>query len=61
MRTFAFLHELAHLILRLSGLCDLSEENTARPREFEVFCNKVAILALVADKLLLRLSSVNCS
>ncbi len=48
-RTFSLLHELAHLMLHLSGVSDL-ETDASRPPEdqkIEVFCNQVAAAALV--------------
>jgi Zn-dependent peptidase ImmA (M78 family)/DNA-binding transcriptional regulator YiaG len=48
-RTFTLLHELSHLALRLTGLCDLDEHPKHPPEErrVEVFCNHVAGAALV--------------
>jgi Zn-dependent peptidase ImmA (M78 family)/transcriptional regulator with XRE-family HTH domain len=48
-RTFSLLHELAHLMLHISGVSDL-ETDAARPPEdqaLEVFCNRVAAAALM--------------
>lgn len=53
-RTFSLLHELAHLITRVSGVSDL--ETDARPLEderMEVFCNHVAAAALIPKDALL--------
>lgn len=54
-RTFTLIHELAHLLLRSSGLCDLSSEPGRPPHEqkLEVFCNAVASQTLVPDSILL--------
>lgn len=41
-RIFTLLHELAHILLREGGICDLYDEN-----EIEVFCNRVAGAALM--------------
>lgn len=41
-RIFTLLHELAHILLRDGGICDLYDEN-----EIEVFCNRVAGAALM--------------
>ncbi len=43
-RVFTLLHELAHILLRQSPLCDLHEERAASTEEgrTEVFCNEVA-------------------
>ena len=48
-RIFTLFHELAHVALRSSGLCDLDDEKRDIPEEdrVEVFCNKVAGAALV--------------
>lgn len=41
-RIFTLLHELAHILLREGGICDLYDEN-----EIEVFCNRAAGAALM--------------
>lgn len=49
-RTFTMLHELAHILLRRSGICELDDDREGRPPEeqrLEVFCNHVAAAALV--------------
>lgn len=47
-RPFTLLHEFTHLMLRLSGLCDLHEGQSSRSEErVEIFCNRVAGAALV--------------
>lgn len=54
-RTFTLLHELTHILLRSSGLCDLNA-NTSLPaheQKLEIFCNQVAAQALVPDEILL--------
>lgn len=58
-RTFTLLHELVHLMLHSSGLCDL-HANTNMPaheQKLEVFCNHVAAQALVPDEYLLSYSA----
>jgi Zn-dependent peptidase ImmA (M78 family) len=48
-RVFTMLHELCHVTLRRSGVCE-PEEDRARPPEeqrVEVFCNQVAGAALI--------------
>jgi Zn-dependent peptidase ImmA (M78 family)/transcriptional regulator with XRE-family HTH domain len=53
-RTFSLLHELAHLMLHVSGVSDLTDAN--RPPEdqrLEIFCNQVAAAALVPKDALL--------
>ena len=43
-RIFSIMHELAHLMIRKSGVCDFNEDDSAAPEErrIEVFCNAVA-------------------
>lgn len=41
-RVFTLFHELAHLLLRSGGICDLGEQN-----KIEVFCNAIAGETLV--------------
>lgn len=43
-RIFSIMHELTHLMLRQSGICDFNEDLDAPPetRRVEVFCNAVA-------------------
>jgi Zn-dependent peptidase ImmA (M78 family)/DNA-binding XRE family transcriptional regulator len=54
-RVFTLLHELAHLMLREEGLCDLSEHVSVPPEErrMEVFCNHVAGAILIPRDTLL--------
>lgn len=54
-RSFTLLHELTHLLLRSSGLCDLNPETGRAPEEqkLEIFCNAVASQTLVPDHSLL--------
>jgi Zn-dependent peptidase ImmA (M78 family) len=54
-RTFSLLRELAHLMVRVSGVSEL-ETNVARPPEdqrIEIFCNQVAAAALIPEGTLL--------
>lgn len=57
-RLFSLLHELTHLILRASGVSDLSLDTdlTLAPEDqkVEVFCNAVAAATLVPASLLLE-------
>lgn len=55
-RIFTLMHELAHLALRSSGICDLSEESGRRARSYgtETFCNRVAGAILVPRNALLE-------
>ncbi|WP_299437520.1 XRE family transcriptional regulator [uncultured Rhodospira sp.] len=48
-RTFSLLHELAHLMLRVSGVSDLETDDIRPPEEqaLEIFCNAVAAAALM--------------
>lgn len=57
-RTFSLMHELAHLVLRVSGISDFSEFNddelrSPEEREIEVYCNQVAAGLLMPSKLFL--------
>jgi Zn-dependent peptidase ImmA (M78 family) len=54
-RTSSLVHELAHLMIRVSGVSDL-ETDASRPPEdqrIEVFCNSVAAAALIPRDVLL--------
>ena len=54
-RTFSLVHELAHLMIRVSGVSEL-ETDVNRPPEdqrIEVFCNSVAAAALIPRDVLL--------
>ncbi len=54
-RTFSLVHELAHLMIRVSGVSEL-ETDVKRPPEdqrVEVFCNHVAAAALIPRDVLL--------
>ena len=54
-RIFTMLHEFAHAMLGLSGLCDVDERFDRAPEDqrIEVFCNRVAGEALVTKEDLL--------
>jgi Zn-dependent peptidase ImmA (M78 family)/transcriptional regulator with XRE-family HTH domain len=59
-RTFSLVHELAHLMVHVSGVSDL-EADAKRPPEdqrIEVFCNQVAAAALIPKNVLLSESRV---
>jgi Zn-dependent peptidase ImmA (M78 family)/DNA-binding XRE family transcriptional regulator len=62
-RTFTLFHELTHLMLRKSGLCDLEPRLDISPQEqkLEVFCNAVAAQTLVPDKFLLSYPEVSAT
>jgi len=55
-RTFTILHELAHIILHESGLCNLreTENSSADSQKIEVFCNAVAGSTLIPKSNLLN-------
>ena len=55
-RVFTLLHELAHLVIRTSGICDLDEEpdRPSEDQKVEVFCNHFAGACLVPSKQLLQ-------
>jgi transcriptional regulator with XRE-family HTH domain len=55
-RTFTMLHELAHILLRQGGVCDLYEDVPRPPEEqsVEVFCNRVAAATLLPREDLLN-------
>lgn len=59
-RLFTLLHELAHLALRASGLCDLHEtrELTTADDRVETYCNRVAGFVLVPPAALREEASV---
>jgi Zn-dependent peptidase ImmA (M78 family)/transcriptional regulator with XRE-family HTH domain len=54
-RTFSLLHELAHLMIRVSGVSELATDVTRPPEDqrIEVFCNSVAAAALMPRDVLL--------
>jgi len=59
-RVFTLFHELTHIALRTSGICDLDEDERRAPeeREVEVFCNACAGAALVPAERLLSQETV---
>jgi len=54
-RTFSLLHELAHLMIRISGVSELETDANRSPEDqkIEVFCNSVAAAALMPRDVLL--------
>jgi Zn-dependent peptidase ImmA (M78 family) len=54
-RTFTLLHELVHVLLNESSICDINEDESrpAEEQHAEVFCNAVAAAALVPREALL--------
>ena len=57
-RAFSLLHELTHLALRVSGLCEVDAPWPSTPAKVEVFCNRVAGAVLVPSDSLLGLDPV---
>lgn len=55
-RCFTLLHELAHILLNRSGVCDLHSQRSNNPRndEIEVYCNQIAGSSLVPTESLLQ-------
>ena len=54
-RTFSLVHELAHLMIRVSGVSELETDANRPPEDqrIEVFCNSVAAAALMPRDVLL--------
>ncbi|ACB86079.1 ImmA/IrrE family metallo-endopeptidase [Natranaerobius thermophilus] len=48
-RIFTLMHELVHIVIGQSGICDLDDNDS---NDFEVFCNKVAGEILVPKQVL---------
>lgn len=46
-RLFTLLHELVHILSRTSGICNDISQDKAQLSQIELFCNKIAGLALV--------------
>jgi Zn-dependent peptidase ImmA (M78 family)/transcriptional regulator with XRE-family HTH domain len=46
-QVFTLLHEVAHLMLREGGLCDLLEPDSGQGRQVEAWCNAVAAATLM--------------
>jgi Zn-dependent peptidase ImmA (M78 family) len=59
-RTYSLVHELAHLMIRVSGVSELETDVTRPPEDqrIEVFCNSVAAAALIPRDVLQREPSV---
>ncbi len=49
-QVFTLMHELAHLMLRQGGLCDLLEPQSSAGRRVELWCNAVAAAVLMPAK-----------
>jgi len=52
-RIFTLLHELAHILLKAGGICDLHESNENEGSRIEAFCNHVAGATLFPKEALL--------
>lgn len=46
-RLFTLIHELVHILSRTSGICNDMSQDKAQISKMELFCNKIAGLALV--------------
>lgn len=46
-RLFTLFHELVHILTRTSGICNDMNQDKVQSNQIELFCNKVAGLALV--------------
>jgi Zn-dependent peptidase ImmA (M78 family) len=59
-RTFSLVHELAHLMIRVSGVSELATDVNRPPEDqrIEVFCNRAAAAALIPPDVLLADSRV---
>jgi Zn-dependent peptidase ImmA (M78 family)/transcriptional regulator with XRE-family HTH domain len=55
-KIFSLIHELTHLLLKQSGICNLREEGPAK--RTEVFCNHIAGAVLVPTDSLVKESTV---
>ena len=54
-RIFTLFHELAHLTLKLNGICNLEEDNFPNGENtIEIFCNRVAGASLIPKEDLLQ-------
>ncbi len=53
-RLFTLLHELVHIVTRTSGICNDMSQDKSNIGQMELFCNKIAGLALVPTELLLQ-------
>lgn len=53
-RLFTLFHELVHILSRTSGICIDMNQDRISQKQLELFCNKVAGLALVPPELLAK-------
>ena len=49
-RLFTLVHELTHIILGTSGLCNETSESSTTSNRIEILCNKIAGLVLVPEE-----------
>lgn len=51
-RIFSLFHELTHVLLRTSGLCDIDPDiaQSSEEQKFEIFCNQVAADVLMPEQ-----------
>ena len=52
-RLFTLCHELVHILTKTSGICNDTGNDASNPKTQELFCNRVAGLALVPTDMLL--------
>jgi Zn-dependent peptidase ImmA (M78 family) len=59
-RIFSIMHELTHLMVRQSGICDFNEDDDMPPedRRIEVFCNAVAAEILLPAQVFLAQAEI---
>lgn len=58
-KTFSLIHELAHILIRDSSLCKMSDFSDFHARKAETFCNQVAGSFLVPSQALFNSPLVN--
>jgi len=61
-RMFTLMHELTHILLRVSGLCDLEDKDQevlSDKEQIERFCNQVAAAILMPEDKLIQLPRIN--
>lgn len=51
-RLFTLCHELAHIVLRSSGICNEASEQGQSSNKMELLCNEIAGLTLVPDDMI---------
>ena len=53
-RLFTLMHELVHIVTRTSGICNDMNQDKSNIGQIELFCNKIAGLALVPTERLVQ-------